>query len=135
MRGALSRLVAFMWVPVLLSAGYTGWFFWQRHVKNRAAESQPDWNSNPLAVYGNRLKILQFYARSREIARGEKALVCYGVVNAAAVQLEPPVEKVWPAVNRCFEVAPERTTRYRLTAEDAKHNTAVEEFEVVVKGK
>ena len=33
--------------PVLLSACYTGWLFWQRHVKNRAAESQPDWNSEP----------------------------------------------------------------------------------------
>src|ERR1700759_4880884 len=117
MRSALSRLVTILWGPVLVGAIYTGWIFWQRHAANRVPEGQPGWNANPLAAYGNNLRILQFYAREREIISGEKSLVCYGVVNAEVVRLDPPVEKVWPAVSRCFTVTPAQNTRYTLTAE------------------
>jgi hypothetical protein len=130
---ALSRLVTILWVPVLLSALYTGWIFWQRHAANRGPEGQPDWNTNPMAAYGNALKILQFYAREREIAPGEKALVCYGVVNAVTVRLDPPVEKVWPAVSRCFRVTPAQSTRYILTAKGRAHETVSQSIEIVVR--
>ena len=135
MKPALTRLVRIMWVPVLVSACYTGWVFWQRHAANRTTENPAGWNANPLAVYGNRVKILQFYAREREIVPDGKALVCYGVVNATAVRLDPPVERVWPAVSRCFEVAPARSTRYTLTVEGRGHATVSESIDVVVKGK
>jgi hypothetical protein len=135
MKSALSRLVTVLWVPVLLSAMYTGWIFWQRHKANRVTEGQPDWNTNPMASYGNTLKILQFYAREREIAPGEKALICYSSVNATAVRLDPPVERVWPAVSRCFKVTPAQSTRYTFTAEDSAHQTVSQSFEIVVKRK
>ena len=135
MKSALARLVTILWVPVLLSALYTGWIFWQRHQANRVPEGQPEWNTNPMASYGNTLKILQFYARDREIAPGEKSLVCYGSVNATAVRLDPPVERVWPAVSRCFTVTPAQSTRYTLTAEDSAHQTVSQSFEIVVKRK
>jgi hypothetical protein len=135
MKSVLARLVGIMWVPVLVSACYAGWVFWQRHAANRATENPPDWNTNPLATYGNKVKILQFYAREREIVPDGKALVCYGVVNATAVRLDPPVERVWPAVSRCFEVAPAKSTRYTLTVEGREHTTVSESIEIVVKGK
>ena len=135
MKSALSRLVTILWVPVLLSALYTGWIFWQRHAANRVAEGQPEWSTNPIASYGNTLKILQFYAREREIAPGAKALVCYSVVNATAVRLYPPVEKVWPALSRCFTVAPAQSTRYTLTADGRTHASVSESIEIVVKRK
>src|SRR5436309_11217535 len=109
----MTKLVRIMWVPVLLSVLYTGWVFWQRHTAEpapKAARVERD----PLAAYGDSVKILQFYTAAREIAAGEKALVCYGVVNATTVRLDPPVEKMWPAMSRCFEVAPARNTRYTL---------------------
>jgi hypothetical protein len=61
--------------------------------------------------------------------------MCYGVVNATAVRLDPPVESVWPAVSRCFEVTPSKTTRYTLTAEGADHASVSESVEIVVKRK
>jgi hypothetical protein len=128
----MKALVRIMWVPVLISALYVGWVFWQRHneaTQPAAARVERD----PLAEYGKTLRILQFYTREGEIAHGEKALLCYGVVNASAVRLDPPVESVWPSVSRCFEVKPARTTRYTLTAEGADHASVSESLEIKVK--
>jgi len=124
----LTKLVRIMWVPVLLAVLYTGWIFWQRHREAQPAGVEHD----PMAAYGKNVKILQFYG-PREIAPGGKALVCYGVVNAMAVRLDPPVEKVWPAVSRCFEVRPAESTRYTLIAEGAEHTRVSESIEIAVK--
>lgn len=78
------------------------------------------------------VKIIQFYANPPSIGKGEKALLCYGVENAAAVRLSPPVEKVWPSPSRCFDVAPAATTTYTLTAEDWHGRSASRTAEVVV---
>ncbi len=65
------------------------------------------------------VRILQFYAEP-VVAKGETTKLCYGVENAATLKLDPPVERVWPAVARCFPVSPEKATRYTLTAVDAQ---------------
>ena len=124
----VAKLVRIMWVPLLLSVVYTGWVFWQRHPSAPA----PVLARDPLAKYGNSVKILQFYAGRREIAPGGKAEVCYGVVNATAVRLDPPVERVWPAMSRCFEITPAKSTRYTLTAEGADHTSISESIEIAV---
>ena len=62
-------------------------------------------------------QITQFYARDSTLPIGEKTVLCYGVVNAKSVSLSPPVDKVWPALTRCVEVAPAKETTYTLTAE------------------
>jgi hypothetical protein len=62
--------------------------------------------------------ITQFYASPPSIAKGEQALLCYGVENATALRLSPAVEKVWPAPTRCIEVRPSETTTYTLSADD-----------------
>ena len=124
----MAKLVRIMWVPVLLVVFYTGWIFWQRHPGARPARVERD----PMAAYGKGVKILQFYG-PREIVLGGKARVCYGVVNATAVRLDPPVEGVWPAVSRCIEVTPARSTRYTLTAEGTEHTRVSESIEIAVK--
>jgi hypothetical protein len=133
MKSVLAKLVSIMWVPVLLSALYTGWVFWQRHNANSVPQNPPARSANPMAAYGNSVKILQFYTAAREIAPHEKVVVCYSVVNAAVVRLDPPIERVWPAVSRCFAVTPARTTRYTLTAEGPEHNTVSQSIEIAVK--
>ena len=45
-------------------------------------------------------------------ARGEKALVCYGVENARTVWLSPPRQELSAALSRCVEVSPEADTTY-----------------------
>jgi hypothetical protein len=127
----MRKLVLVMWVPVLLAALYTGWVLWQRHVSARPAA--PPATVDPLARYGGEVKILQFYTGTGTIAKGGKALLCYGVVNATAVRLDPAVESVWPAMSRCFDVAPARSTRYTLTAESADHKTVSATLDIVVK--
>jgi hypothetical protein len=131
----MDKIVRIMWVPLLLSFGYTGWIFWQRHIANSAQQDLPAWSANPMAAYGNSVKILGFYTKQREIDSHQEALVCYGVVNAAAVRLDPPVEKVWPAVTRCFQVTPAKSTRYTLTAESAEHTTVSESIDIAVRRK
>src|SRR6266542_2356862 len=64
-------------------------------------------------------RITQFYSTLSQVARGEKALVCYGVENATTVWLEPPRQELSAALSRCVEVEPEADTTYKLTAEDA----------------
>ena len=60
--------------------------------------------------------ITQFYARDPVLPKGEKTVLCYGVESAKTVSLAPPVDKVWPALTRCFEIAPAQATTYKLTA-------------------
>jgi Gram-negative bacterial TonB protein C-terminal len=62
------------------------------------------------------VRITQFYAAPPAPHKGEKALVCYGVENADQVRINPPVEKVWPALARCFDYLPVKTTLLTLTA-------------------
>ncbi|MEO8026657.1 MAG: hypothetical protein ABI823_09285 [Bryobacteraceae bacterium] len=127
----MGKFVRIMWLPVMVAALYTAWVMWQRHADDSA--SGPAIERDPMAAYGTSVKILQFYAAAKEVAPGGKVLICYGVVNAAAVRLDPPVEKVWPAVSRCFEAAPSVDTRYTLTAEAADHKTVSESFEIAVR--
>src|SRR5690242_13773965 len=62
------------------------------------------------------VKIVQFYAAAPSVAPGQKVLLCYGVENAVSVRITPDVEPVPPAINRCVEASPRRTTEYTLTA-------------------
>jgi hypothetical protein len=127
----MAKLVRWLWVFVLMAGLYSGWVLWQRH---RAQAPRPAPVAvDPLAKYGSDVKILQFYTSTPTITKGSKALLCYSVINATGVRLDPPVERVWVSTNRCFEVVPERTTRYTLTADGADHKTMSETLEVVVR--
>lgn len=121
-----------MWIPVVLSLLYTGWIFLQRHAYTPPPKPKRA-DVVPLSEYGDKVKILQFYTPARQLAPGEKALICYGVVNASSVRLDPPVELVWPAVSRCFEVAPARKTKYTLTAEGADQTSVSASIEIAVR--
>ena len=63
-----------------------------------------------------KVRITQFYASPANPPRGEKTLLCYGVENATEVRLDPPVERVWPAMARCFEIDSAKEATYKLTA-------------------
>jgi len=119
-----------MWIPILLIALYTAWILFKRHQSQ--APPPPKVEQDPLAKYGNQVKIVQFYAGASAIAPGGKALICYGVVNAKEVRLDPPVEEVRPVMSRCFYVMPAHTTRYTLTAEGADHKPVSESLEITV---
>jgi len=122
------KIVKIMWVPVLLALLYSGWTIWER--------SRPIQGPQPAVAardpYGTELKIMGFYAENAVLAPGEKTLLCYGVVHATTVAIEPPVGDVWPSLSRCLEIAPAKTTRYTLTAGDGRKSIS-SVFEVAVK--
>lgn len=135
----LRKALPYTTAAVALGALYTAWVFTSRWNDNRrieqaAAAQRTKFDREITELYGSgRLKILTFYASPGLIHRGEKALVCYGVVNARTVRLDPAVERVWPSASRCFTVMPDRETRYTLTAEDGEGHAATESFVLQVR--
>ena len=79
------------------------------------------------------MKILSFYATAGEIREGDPEIICYGVQNARAVRIEPPIEQLNPALTRCFWAEPHGNSRYKLVAEGFDGGQVSESFEVRVK--
>ena len=77
-------------------------------------------------------RITQFYTTSGQVAKGEKALVCYGVENASSVWMEPPRQELSAALARCVEVFPEADTTYKLTAQGEDGKPVTRELKVAV---
>ncbi len=127
---SVRKLVQIMWIPVLITALYIGWVLWQRHTSEAQVPHLAA--KDPLAKYGGQVEIVQFYSANGAIVRGGKTQLCYGVVNAKEVRLDPPVEKVWPSLSRCFDVAPAKTTHYMLTAEGADRKVVTASLDVTV---
>jgi hypothetical protein len=117
---------------------YVGFIFYSRSRDNRALmqrleeRRQGQQAQVPEAYRGTELKIVAFYPYPAAINKGQKAKLCYGVVNSEKIRIEPPVENVWPSLSRCVEVMPKSTTVYKLIAEDEKGNTKKAEATVQV---
>jgi hypothetical protein len=126
----MRKVFRFTWL--LLPAGciYLGWVFYSRWSDNHALiqrleDSKAARHRAVVEAYGgDRLTILDFYAAPGTIHRGGKTQLCYSVSNSKSVRIEPPVENVWPSLDRCVEVHPIADTAYRLIAEDANGHTA-----------
>jgi hypothetical protein len=109
---------------VLVATVYSGFIVWSRWHERRVAEQQAQMREvenarRVVATYGgDHLTILHFYATENTLRQGDKTILCYGVSNAAAVRIEPPVSDIWPSISRCIEVRPKQSTTYKLTASD-----------------
>ncbi len=86
----------------------------------------------PPAALAEGAKVTQFYTTQAQVARGETALVCYGVENAKTVWLEPPRRELSAALSRCVEVSPAADTTYKLTAEGEDGQPVTRELKVTV---
>ena len=135
----IRRLQAFLWVASAVAVAYTGWVFTGRIVdherlEERSLRKKPPTSEEFERIYGgDDLRILQFYARDGEIRPGQETLLCYGVLHATKLRIEPRVEGMRPSVNRCLTIAPEQTTTSMLHAEGAKAAKATASVTVVVK--
>lgn len=136
---AFGQIRRFLWMVVAAAALYAGWTFLGRYVSDRRRDpgrdaAQTRRTAELERIYGGTaVKIVQFYAREAGLTEGTPSVICYGVVNARSVRIEPPVEGVSVSPNRCVEVAPERDTRYTLTAEGSDGHTVSESFLLPVK--
>ncbi len=134
MRGLYRVFVA----VTAIATAYVAWIFVSRAVSTNRWTRQhapaPAADHGFDRIYGGSgVKILQFYARDGNIVEGGKSVICYGVLNARAVRIEPPIANVSPALNRCVEVSAERATRYTLTAEGNDGRIVSESFELGVR--
>jgi hypothetical protein len=77
-------------------------------------------------------RISHFKADPSFIPTGMTGKLCYGVENATKLDLNPPVEYLLPASERCIDIAPKQTTTYILTAWGADGGQDKKSFEVRV---
>jgi hypothetical protein len=126
------------WIPVVAAFLYSGWVLYNRGAQNRqidAAHERSRAKDDAAIVEklgGGELKVVAFYANPAVVRPGSRGLLCYGVVNAKTVSIDPPVPDVGPALSRCVEVSPSQTTMYTLTAEDANGKKATSTASILV---
>jgi len=108
-----------------------------RRLSERMREQQPKppdgYAEFERAYGGTAVKIVQFYSREGTMFEGSTTVLCYGLANARSVRMEPPVEGVTVSINNCVEVAPEKDTRYTLTAEGNDGKVVSESFVLKVR--
>ena len=114
-------------VGVILAALYVGWTFYSRHLsdkqaaQNLAAKQQAQQEREAKLIFGSgEVKITSYSIDKANMARGESADLCYGVVNATKVVIEPHVEDSKPSNYHCLSVSPHATTKYIITASNDK---------------
>jgi hypothetical protein len=118
----MRKLLGYGAVALVAAALYAGWTMYSRWNANRTAERQAEERQRESdrrivdALGGDALKILSFYAMPGEVRSGGRALLCYGVSNAAVVRIDPQIDGIAPSLSRCVEVFPKKTTEYKLTA-------------------
>jgi len=128
------RILRYTWIAVLIAAIYAGsviLYRWNQdrdyraRQKEQAASAQRDQDQASIdALGGTEFKILNFYASPGEIHRGDTVELCYGVAEAKTVKIEPDIGRaMWPSRSRCMDIAPQKTTKYTLTAADAHGKT------------
>ena len=134
---SLRRIQSYLWVATALAVVYSAWVFAARVSERKKLEERVNsQGANPEfeRLYGgDSVRILQFYARDGMVKPGQTTLLCYGVINATAVRMDPAMEGVYPSAARCLEVAPTHTTTYTLTAEGAKGQPVTGWVKVVVR--
>ena len=124
----LPRLLWITSVGVIIAALYVGWTFYSRHQRSReaaeAVEKKQDDQRKRVAnqIFGSgEIKFSTFSIATAALKRGETTQLCYGVVNATSVKLDPPPsEPLKPSYRHCLDIAPKKTTTYTITASNAK---------------
>jgi hypothetical protein len=135
----IRRLLPFTSIALLIALLYVGWVLfsrWQanRHIERARREKAAERSRTELQrIGGSELKIISFSATPGAVHAGDRVVLCYGVNNAKSVRIDPFVHGVWPALSRCVDVHPRRTTEYTITATDAAGRSDSEKVRVVVR--
>jgi len=123
------RLLPFLSVGIVIALVVDGWIFYSRWARDREAErarleKEAQQARRTLDLMGGTdLKILNWYVSPGAIRRGAEASLCYSVVGAKIVRMEPAVKELYPAFSHCIQVSPRADTEYKLFAEDSAGHT------------
>jgi hypothetical protein len=136
----LKKLLPFTSVALIIAALYVAWTFYSRHASDRAAAEQIAAHQQEARqrvvdqVFGDgAVKFVAFGADSAVLKRGESTQLCYGVVNAKTVTMDPPVEALKPSYRHCLQIAPSKTTTYTVAADDGKGHKQSESVTIHVR--
>jgi hypothetical protein len=124
----LPLLVRITSIGVIIAAIYVGWTFYSRHKRTQEAEQamekkQEDQRKRVAnQIFGSgEIKFSTFSIATSVLKRGETTQLCYGVVNATSVKLDPPPpEPLKPSYRHCLDISPRKTTKYTITASNDK---------------
>lgn len=139
-RSALGSLLPYTTVALVIVALWVAWTFYSRYQSNRAAQRAIETKQEEARkrvvdeVYGSgEIRFLTFTADNGQLRRGETTELCYGVVNAKEVKIDPPLEPIKPSYHHCLEIAPKKTTTYTITADDGAGHSKSESLTIQVK--
>jgi hypothetical protein len=122
----LRAILPYTTVLTIVVALYAGWTVWSRHesaveatrqAQEKAAAAEQE-RAADITAHGE-LTFTTFYASNAIVKRGESTRLCYGVMNAASVKLDPPVEPLHVTARHCLDISPVKTTTYTITATDS----------------
>src|SRR3954452_12582784 len=103
----MKRTNILLWIGLSLAVALLGWVWLVRHdgrLRMEGSTAATRGRTYQIPADDGGVGITQFYARSGEVMEGDPNLICYGVLNARSLRIEPPVETLTPALNRCFFV-------------------------------
>ncbi|MCU1293237.1 MAG: hypothetical protein JWP08_2087 [Bryobacterales bacterium] len=129
-KSPLRAILPYTTVLTIIVALYVAWIMYSRHqtavdsaqvAEDQKAEAQKRVSDQ---IFGSgEVKFTTLEASDAEVRPGQTTQLCYGVVNATSVKIDPPIEQIKPSSRHCMEIAPKKTTAYTVTASDAKGNS------------
>jgi hypothetical protein len=139
-RSPLGAILPYTTVAVVIAALYVAWTFYSRHEANvkaqqeRAAQEAEHRQREAQTIFGSGGLSFRTWSADKSVVRpGEVAHICYGIVAAKTVKIDPPVEELKPSYLHCFDVRPKQTTTYTITAADEAGHTASQQLTIQVK--
>jgi hypothetical protein len=137
---ALKKILPYTTVLLVIAILYVAYTFYNRHQADVRAQAEVEARQEATrkrtvdAVFGDgEIRFTSFSLSASQIQRGQSARLCYGVVNATSVRLDPPVEALKPTYQHCLDIAPKKTTAYTITADDGKGHSKSESLELKVR--
>ena len=125
---------------MIIVALWVAWIFYSRHEENAKAEAdaaakqaEAQKSANDFVLQHGELTFTTFEAADGTLKPGQTTELCYGVVNAKSVKIDPPVEQIKPSIRHCMDIAPKKTTVYTITADDGAGHTKSASLTVHVK--
>lgn len=138
-KSGLRAVLPYTTTLLILAILYVAWTFYSRAQRDREAQAAIQAKQDAERkrvdnqIFGSgEVSFSTFGADKGLLHRGEKTELCYGVVNATAVKLDPPIADIKPSYHHCVEIAPTKTTTYTITADDGKGNHKSESLTVRV---
>lgn len=139
-RSPLRAILPYTTVITLLVFAYVAWVMYSRYASNKDAAEKAqqaaaaaEQQRNATITQHGELSFSTFYAENGTVTAGQYTRLCYGVLNAQSVKIDPPVEQLKPTERHCLDISPKKTTTYTISADNGAGQTKSLSLTVKVK--